>query len=95
MLPLIMPKVFLSAEWRNLLMANYKIDPAILQPYLPCHTELDEFNGIYYVSLVGFFSQIQKFAELLSLFIEHLKRSIFDFMSAIKKTVCGNAELFL
>jgi uncharacterized protein len=54
MLPLIMSKVFLSAEWRNLLMANYKIDPAILQPYVPCHTELDEFNGIYYVSLVGF-----------------------------------------
>lgn len=35
-------------------MANYAIDPAILKTYLPCHTELDDFNGIHYVSLVGF-----------------------------------------
>ena len=49
-----MSKTFLTAEWRNLLMANYAIDPAILKKYLPRHTELDSFNGIYYVSLVGF-----------------------------------------
>ena len=35
-------------------MANYEIDPKILKPYTPCHTELDSFNGICYVSLVGF-----------------------------------------
>lgn len=49
-----MPKVFLAAEWRNLIMANYTIDPAILQKHLPCRTELDTFNGCHYVSLVGF-----------------------------------------
>src|SRR6059058_5267812 len=49
-----MSRIFLQAEWRNLLMANYSIDPKILSKYLPCHTEPDEFNGIYYVSLVGF-----------------------------------------
>lgn len=49
-----MPKVFLSAEWRNLIMANYTIDPAALQKHLPCGTELDTFNGHHYVSLVGF-----------------------------------------
>ena len=49
-----MQKTFLSAEWRNLLMANYQIDPGILKKHLPCHTELDDFNGKYYVSLVGF-----------------------------------------
>jgi uncharacterized protein len=49
-----MPKTFLTAEWRNLLMANYLVDPAILEPYLPCKTELDTFNGLHYVSLVGF-----------------------------------------
>jgi uncharacterized protein YqjF (DUF2071 family) len=49
-----MAKPFLTAEWKNLLMANYAIDPAILQPYLPCQTELDSFNGMHYVSLVGF-----------------------------------------
>lgn len=35
-------------------MANYATDPAILQKYLPPHTELDDFNGIHYVSVVGF-----------------------------------------
>ncbi|RYY67377.1 MAG: DUF2071 domain-containing protein [Chitinophagaceae bacterium] len=47
-------RVFLSAEWRNLLMANYAVDPALLKPYLPCRTELDTFNGVHYASLVGF-----------------------------------------
>lgn len=35
-------------------MANYFIDAAALNPYLPCRTELDSFNGHHYVSLVGF-----------------------------------------
>ncbi len=49
-----MPQSFLTAEWRNLLMANYQIEPSILQKYLPCGTELDSFNDVHYVSLVGF-----------------------------------------
>lgn len=35
-------------------MANYPVEASVLQPYLPCRTELDSFNGVYYVSLVGF-----------------------------------------
>ena len=35
-------------------MANYPVDPAVLKSYLPCGTELDDFNGTHYVSLVGF-----------------------------------------
>ncbi len=49
-----MNNTFLSAEWRNLLMANYAIDAKILHPYLPAYTELDSFNDVHYVSLVGF-----------------------------------------
>ncbi len=49
-----MPKVFLKAAWNNLVMANYEVDPAILAPYLPKHTELDLFEGKCYVSLVAF-----------------------------------------
>jgi len=49
-----MSRIFLQAEWRNLLMANYIIDPVILKPYLPCYTELDSFGGNHFVSLVGF-----------------------------------------
>lgn len=49
-----MARVFLTAEWRKLAMANYSIDPALLQRYLPYKTELDLWNDICYVSLVGF-----------------------------------------
>ncbi len=46
--------VFLTASWQHLIMANYEIDPTVLRPYLPAFTELDDFNGKHYVSLVGF-----------------------------------------
>lgn len=45
---------FLTAEWRNLILANYTVDPSILIPYLPAKTELDYFDKDTYVSLVGF-----------------------------------------
>jgi uncharacterized protein len=45
---------FLTARWENLIMANYEIDPAILQPWLPAGTELDYYHGKTYISLVGF-----------------------------------------
>ena len=49
-----MASKFLTATWKNLIMANYIVDPAVLTPYLPHKTEIDLFNGNAYVSLVGF-----------------------------------------
>jgi uncharacterized protein len=49
-----MANTFLTGEWRKLIMANYAVNPAILQKYLPKHTELDLYQGVCYVSLVGF-----------------------------------------
>ncbi|RZL66872.1 MAG: DUF2071 domain-containing protein [Pedobacter sp.] len=46
--------IFLSAEWRKLILANYEVDKDILLKYLPPFTELDDWQGKYYVSLVGF-----------------------------------------
>jgi len=46
--------VFLTAEWSNLLMLNYAVDPSLLRPFVPAETELDAFEGRTYVSLVGF-----------------------------------------
>jgi uncharacterized protein len=46
--------VFLSAEWRDLVMLNYEVDPRLLDKYAPCGTVLDSFLGRTYVSLVGF-----------------------------------------
>ena len=34
-------KKFLTGEWRKLIMANYAVDPSILNNYLPFKTELD------------------------------------------------------
>jgi uncharacterized protein len=48
------PREFLTAEWKNLLMLNYAIDPALLQAYVPAGTELDQHEGQTYVSLIGF-----------------------------------------
>ena len=49
-----MKPVFLTAEWNNLIIANYIIDPQVLLPYLPPFTELDTYEGNNYVSLIGF-----------------------------------------
>jgi len=49
-----MTRVFLTAQWRHLVMLNYAIDPHVLYPYVPRNTELDTWNGTTYVSLVGF-----------------------------------------
>jgi uncharacterized protein YqjF (DUF2071 family) len=47
-------RVFLSAEWRDLVMLNYAVDPRLVQGYVPRGTELDSFAGRTLVSLVGF-----------------------------------------
>lgn len=46
-------RIFLSTEWRDLLMLNYESDPALLRRFVPRGTELDSFEGTTYVSLVG------------------------------------------
>lgn len=45
---------FLKAEWRKLILANYVVDPNLLEPYVPFGTELDLWENKCYLSLVGF-----------------------------------------
>ena len=45
---------FLTAEWCHVVMLNFDVDPAILQPFVPSGTELDAWRGRTFVSLVGF-----------------------------------------
>jgi uncharacterized protein YqjF (DUF2071 family) len=47
-------QVFLSAEWWDLVMLNYEVEPKLLKPYVPIGTTLDSFKGRTYLSLVGF-----------------------------------------
>ena len=46
--------VFLTAEWRHLAMLNFEVDPALVRPLVPAGTELDDYRGRTFVSLVGF-----------------------------------------
>jgi hypothetical protein len=53
--------IFLKANWENIIMANYEIDPKILLPFLPKGVSLI-YNGKAYMSLVGFmFKKIKLF----------------------------------
>lgn len=45
---------FLSAEWRQLAMINYEIDPSLLAPFVPRGTEIDQWRGRTFASMVGF-----------------------------------------
>jgi uncharacterized protein YqjF (DUF2071 family) len=45
---------FLAAEWRHLAMLNFEIDPKVLTPLVPAGTELDDWRGQNFVSVVGF-----------------------------------------
>lgn len=49
-----MAKTFLKANWHNIVMINYEVLKETLLPYLPYGVTLDDFEGKYYVSLVGF-----------------------------------------
>ncbi|MGI9035477.1 MAG: YqjF family protein [Pyrinomonadaceae bacterium] len=47
-------KKFLTAKWRDLVMANYEVAPELLLDYLPQGTKLDFYDGKCFVSLVAF-----------------------------------------
>jgi uncharacterized protein YqjF (DUF2071 family) len=45
---------FLTAEWRYLVMLNFRIDAQAIKPFVPKGTELDVWRGDTWMSLVGF-----------------------------------------
>ena len=47
-------RIFLTAEWRDLVLLNYEVDPSLLRSHVPAGTELDFWSGKAFVSLVGF-----------------------------------------
>lgn len=47
-------ETFLTAEWKNLVMLNYAVEPRLLQAFVPAATQLDTFDGKTYVSLIAF-----------------------------------------
>lgn len=47
-------RAFLRAQWRDLVMLNYEVPPALLEPLVPAGVELDRWQGRLYASVVGF-----------------------------------------
>ena len=45
---------FLTAEWNDLALINYEINPEFLKKYIPKGTELDLWDGKCHLSLIGF-----------------------------------------
>lgn len=49
-----MTGAFLTAAWRHVAILNYDVDRSLLAPLVPRGTELDEWQGHTYLSVVGF-----------------------------------------
>jgi uncharacterized protein YqjF (DUF2071 family) len=47
-------RTLLRAEWRNLAILNFEVDPSVLAPRLPRGLELDRWEDRHYVSVIGF-----------------------------------------
>ena len=45
---------FLTARWEHLILANYAMPQAVLEPYLPPGAQLDLRDGEAFASLVAF-----------------------------------------
>ena len=46
--------IFLTADWVNLIIVSWRVAPAVLEPYLPPGTTLDEYHGDVFISCVAF-----------------------------------------
>jgi uncharacterized protein len=49
-----MKKAFLAANWENLAVATFEVEKQLLKEFLPGKTELNDWNGKFFLSLVGF-----------------------------------------
>lgn len=59
---------FLTARWKNLIVANYEVVPDALCPLLPYGVELDLFEGKALVSLVAFHFGDMRIAGMIPAF---------------------------
>lgn len=47
-------KPFLTAEWVNLILVSWNVNPDVLIPFLPKGTELDLYRGDAFVTMIAF-----------------------------------------
>ena len=77
--------VFLTAEWRNLVMLNYAVEASLLAPFVPAGTELDVFDGRTWVSLVGFEFNRTRLRGFSVPFHGEFEEAICDFTSGARR----------
>ncbi|GAA4238578.1 hypothetical protein GCM10022291_29580 [Postechiella marina] len=54
--------IFMTGNWKNLIMSTYQVNSKILEPYLPKDTEIDLYKGKALISMVAFtFSKVRFF----------------------------------
>ncbi|WP_242204878.1 DUF2071 domain-containing protein [Aestuariivivens insulae] len=76
--------IFMTCEWKNLIMSTYEVDKSILEPYLPPNTELDLYQDKALISLVAFtFSKVKFFGFKIP-FHQHFGQINFRFYAKSK-----------
>lgn len=86
-MPTVNNSTFLTAEWKNLIVINYQVNPVILQHYIPRGTEIDLFNGHAFISLVAFCFNKNKLWGIIPSFPYNFEEINLRFY--VKRTVDG------
>ncbi|WP_299557081.1 DUF2071 domain-containing protein [Seonamhaeicola sp.] len=76
--------IFMTCEWKDLIISTFEVDKSILEPYLPINTELDLFNGKALISLVAFTFSKVKFFGIKVPFHQHFGQINFRFYAKSK-----------
>jgi uncharacterized protein YqjF (DUF2071 family) len=45
--------IIMTGSFRHIIQLSYAVDPKLMKPYLPPHTEPDIYNGAGYIGIVG------------------------------------------
>ena len=69
----------LTAEWRDLVMISYEVDPLLLVPFVPAGTSLDFHSGRALVTLVGLHMLNTRVADIPVPFHQDLEQVNFRF----------------
>lgn len=89
-------RTLLTADWTNLIVATFETDKKLLEKYLPYNTELNDWNGRYYMSLLGFMFSKPVLAGIPSPFYRSFEEVNLRFYVRYRnKTGWQNAVVFI
>ncbi|TXG34570.1 DUF2071 domain-containing protein [Seonamhaeicola maritimus] len=77
-------RIFMTCEWRDLIMSTFEVEKSVLEPYLPKDTAIDLYNGKALISLVAFTFSKVKFFGIKVPFHQHFGQINFRFYAKSK-----------